>query len=149
MTNEESNASKQEELQEYLMKLDVIKAQLESLNQQSEIFELTSNELLRAKETLMKLKDEGSNKEILIPIGGDTYIYASIDDVKKILIGVGANTIIEQDTADAVDKLDTRLANLNQTSQNIIQTIQTLQQQANDLNMKVQALYRDLQGAGI
>ena len=149
MTNDESQVSKQEELQEYLMKLDIIKAQLEGLTQQSEIFELTSNELIRAKETLTKLKNADGNNDILIPIGGDTFLFAAIDDVKKILIGIGANTVIEQSTDEAIDKLDKRLADLNQTSQSIIQSIQILQQQANDINMKVQGLYRELQGAGL
>lgn len=146
MQNDPNVADKQEEVQEYLMKLEIIKTQLDSLSQQSEIFELSTNELMRAKETLKNIKDLDGNKEILIPIGGDTFIYANISDVKKILIGIGADVVIEQDTGNAITRLESRLDNLNKTSQSIIQTIRTLQQQANDINMKIQELSKDIQG---
>jgi prefoldin alpha subunit len=146
MTEDTTGASKQEELQQAMMRLEIIKAQLESLSQQGELFELTANELERAKETLSNIKDLDPDKEILIPIGGDTFIFAKISGVKKILIGIGASTIIEQDTDKAITQLEERLDNLNKTNQNIYQTITTLSQQANDLNIKVQELSRDLQG---
>jgi prefoldin alpha subunit len=142
--------SKQEQLQEGMMRLEMIKSQLEGLSQQGEIFELTATELQRAKETLTSLKDidtdADADKEILIPIGGDTFIYANVTDVKKILIGVGANTIIEQDMDQAIEKLDSRLDNLTKASQNIFQSITTLQQQATDLNSRIQELSREIQG---
>jgi prefoldin alpha subunit len=128
------------------MRLEIIKSQLESLGQQTEIFELTSNELERAKDTLVSIKDLKSDNEILIPIGGDTFIYANVSDIKKILINIGAGTIVELDTTDAIDKLEKRLDNLNKTSQNIIQSIAKLQQDAANINQKVQKLSRELQG---
>jgi prefoldin alpha subunit len=139
---------KQEQLQEAMMRLEMIKSQLEGLSQQGEIFEMTTTELQRAKETLTSLKDIDADvdKEILIPIGGDTFIYANVTDVKKILIGVGANTIIEQDMDQAIEKLDSRLDNLTKASQNIFQSITTLQQQATDLNSRIQELSREIQG---
>lgn len=146
MSEEAAAKSKQEELQEAYMRLELIKAQLESLSQQSNLFELTSNELQRAKETLEGIKDSSQDKEILIPIGGDTFIFAKISDVKKILIGVGANTIIEQEADEAIKKLDNRIDNVNKTSQNIFQTITTLEQQASDLNIMIQDITKDLQG---
>ncbi|UCH89252.1 MAG: prefoldin subunit alpha [Thermoplasmata archaeon] len=145
MANEQAGGSKEDEIREAMMRLELIKTQLESLSQQSELFELTSNELERAKKTLSSIKDLDDDKEILIPIGGDTFIYSKISDVKKILIGVGAGTIIEQDIDDAILKLEDRLNNVNKTSQNIFQTMTTLQQQAADLNFKIQTLSKELE----
>lgn len=146
MSDEQPAKSRQQELQEYMYHLEIIRSQLEGLSQQGEIFELTSNELLRAKETLTNIKNLDSGKEILIPIGGDAFVSATVADVKKILISIGANTIVEQDTDAAIGMLDKRLANLDRMNQNIVQSINKLQQQASDLNLKIQQLSQNLQG---
>lgn len=146
MADEKNLLDKQAEMQESMMQLEIIKAQLDSLSQQGEIFELTSAELIRAKETLSSLDTLDGSKEILIPIGGDTFLHANISDVKKIMISIGSRTVIEQDKDDAIKRLDDRLDKLKRTNENIIQTIANLQQQATNISMKVQQMSKDLQG---
>lgn len=146
MSNGQDAQSKQREIQEYLYRIEVIKSQLEALGQQGEIFEMTTAEIYRAKETLENVKNLDSDNEILIPLGGDAFISATVSDVKKILISVGANTIIEKDTDGAIEMLEKRLGNLEQMNQNIVQGIDKLQLQAADLNQKIQTLSQELQG---
>jgi len=134
---------KQREIQEYLYRIELIKSQLEALTQQGEIFEMTANEILRAKETLENVRNLESGKEILIPLGGDAFITAKVSEVKKIMISVGAKTIIEKDTDGAIEMLDKRLDNLNQMNQNIVQGITNLQQQAEIMNQKIQQLSQE------
>lgn len=146
MSDGQDAQSKQREIQEYFYRIELIKSQLEALTQQGEIFELTTNEIMRAKETLENIRNLESGKELLIPLGGDAFITASVSDVKKIMISVGANTIIEKDTDGAIEMLDKRLGNLNQMNQNILQGITNLQQQAEIMNQKIQQLSQELQG---
>ena len=146
MTEPQNPQARQDELQESMFKLELIKTQLEGLSQQGELFEITTNELIRARETLTNIKELPSDKEILIPIGGDVFIYSTVSDVKKVLISIGSGTMIEDETENAIEKLDNRLVNLTQTNQNILQTISRLQQQAQDLSMKIQELSREMQG---
>jgi len=146
MTDVENAKDRQMELQESMYRLELIKTQLENLGQQGELFEITTSELIRARETLSQIKDLPQDKETLIPIGGDVFIYSNVSNVKKVLISIGSGTLIEDDTEKAIEKLDERLNNLNQTNQNILNTISRLQQQASDLSMKIQELSREVQG---
>ena len=146
MTEPQNPQARQDELQESMFKLELIKTQLEGLSQQGELFEITTNELIRARETLTNIKELPADKELLIPIGGDVFIYSTVSDVNKVLISIGSGTMIEDGTENAIEKLDSRLDNLTKTNQNILQSISRLQQQAQDLSMKIQELSREMQG---
>ncbi|PJB21037.1 MAG: hypothetical protein CO114_07450, partial [Euryarchaeota archaeon CG_4_9_14_3_um_filter_38_12] len=75
----------QEELQKSLYMLELHNAQFSTLAKQLELIESSVNENLRAKETLLNYKKSGEDTELLVPIGGDVFIFASPKNNSKAI----------------------------------------------------------------
>ena len=65
--------------------------------------------------TLEGIETEKENAELLVPIGGNSYVKAKISDTNKIIIGLGAGVSIEKNLPEAKATLKERLEDLTKT----------------------------------
>jgi len=72
-------------------------------------------DLTYANMTLDGISAEKENAELLVPIGGNTYVKAKIADTNKIIVGVGAGVSVEKTLPDAKVTLKERLDELEKT----------------------------------
>jgi prefoldin alpha subunit len=68
-----------------------------------------------ANMTLDGIEKEKENSELLVPIGGSSYVKVKLADPNKVIIGLGAGVSIEKTLAEAKETLKQRLDELEKT----------------------------------
>jgi prefoldin alpha subunit len=132
-----------EELQKSLYMLELHRAQVSTLAKQLELIESSVNENLRAKETLLNYKKSGS-AEMLVPIGGDVFIFASPKKNPKAISSVGAGVAVECSIDNAVNRIDDKLKMLNDAGKKIVDGMEKTQNEIDNLSEKVEKMYAEM-----
>lgn len=137
--------TKDEELAKYIAQIEQYKEQLNSLEMQSSYLQAAIADYNKAKMTLEHLGKEDKNTEILVPIGGSTFINATATDTSKALFDIGNGIVTEKKIEDTIKKIDKRVEGLQKTQDNLTSMMQQLQNEAIDISAKAQKLYAEQQ----
>jgi prefoldin alpha subunit len=134
-----------QEIQQSLMYLEYIKEQIVKLNEQIEILDLAILEHSQAIETLKDFENLNKDKEILLPIGADSLVFAKVQDASKVILNIGSGLSKEENIDGAIEKLNERIEKIEENKTKIHDTMVELQQQANMLNSTIEQKYQELQ----
>ncbi|NHJ23375.1 MAG: prefoldin subunit alpha [Candidatus Lokiarchaeota archaeon] len=116
-----------------------MKEQLEFTQGQYEIFNAALSNLLMIKTTIENIRDNvEENDEILIPIGGLVSIKANIKEIKKILINVSQDTIIEKPIEESVEFIDKQIDQSREQLKLLGETIQKLELSLEGMSQSIQ-----------
>jgi len=137
--------TKDEELAKYLAQIEQYKEQLNSLEMQSSYLQAAIADYNKAKMTLEHLGKEDKNIEILVPIGGSTFINAIATETSKVLFDIGNGVVTEKKFEDTIKRIDKRVEDLQKTQDNITSMMQQFQEEAIDISAKAQKLYSEQQ----
>ena len=129
-----------EELTKYLALIEQYKEQLNTLEMQSQYVQSAIMDYNKAKITLESLKQTEKDKEILLPIGGSTFLSASVKDPSNVLFDIGAGVVAEKKTEDAIVGIDKKIEELYQTQDQISSAIQNIQNTSAEVSAKAQKL---------
>ena len=128
----------EQQVQEDLMRLDAYRNQLNQLVQQHQYLAASRGDHLRAKEALEGLDRLGDGSELLIPIGGETFVHGRPTAGQKVLIGVGSGVVVELERPKVIEILAERLTKIDQAAQE-------LEGQIRGLDERVQLLARRIE----
>jgi len=129
-----------EELSRYMYQIEQYKEQLNQLDMQSQYLQAALMDYNKAKLTLENLKKTDKDLEILLPIGGGTFIDASAKKSSKVLVDIGSGLVSEKNYDDAIKKIDERVKNLEKTQEKLAQMIEQVQQEATNISTKAQQI---------
>jgi prefoldin alpha subunit len=87
----------------------------EALQQRISMVNAAITDLSYASATLDGIEKEKENAEMLVPIGGSSYVKAKLVDSDKILINMGSGVSVEKNLAEAKVTLKERLDELEKT----------------------------------
>ncbi|MDH7507143.1 MAG: prefoldin subunit alpha [Candidatus Thermoplasmatota archaeon] len=135
--------SKDEELTKYLALIEQYKEQMNSVEMQSSYLQAIINEYSKVKITLEQLIKIDKKSEVLLPIGGSTYIEASIINPSKVLFDIGAGLIVEKTSDNAIKKIDKRIEDLQKTQEKLYTIMQNLQKEATEVSEKAQKILNE------
>ncbi|MDI6917990.1 MAG: prefoldin subunit alpha [Thermoplasmatales archaeon] len=138
-----------EEIQKSLYLLELRKSQVSALAKQLELIEFSANENLRAKETLLNYKKSGKNAEMLVPVGGDVFIFATPKNNSKAVSSVGAGVALEGSIDDIVKRIDDKLKMLNDAGKKIVEGMEKTQNEIDNLSEKIERMYSKLRNMDI
>lgn len=128
------------ELRETVYLLEFQKAQLSALERQLELLEISTSDNLRAKQTLTNYKSLAPEAQILIPIGGESFVFARVDKGKRAITNIGGGVVIETSIHDSIDKIDSRLKELEAAKKKILANAQSVQNELDRLTQKARSL---------
>ncbi len=133
------------ELQQAMAALDVYKAQLDSIVQNMQLIQLSLDELARAKETLTQYSKAAPDSEILVPIGGSSFVYAKVATNTKALVGVGTGVTVEKSMEEAIKTVEERNNELVDTLKKLADKRAGIEAEAARLSQAVEAEYQMMQ----
>jgi prefoldin alpha subunit len=87
----------------------------EALQQRISMVNAALTDLTYANATLEGIEKEQQNAEMLVPIGGSSYVKAKIADTNTIIVGMGSGVSIEKTLPEAKAALKERLEELEKT----------------------------------
>lgn len=105
----------EEELRKISVELRLLEQTAETLQSRLNMINAVTTDLTYASTTLASLEKEKENAELLVPIGGTSYIRARLDNPDKIIVGIGAGVSVEKTREEAKDIIKKRLEDLEKT----------------------------------
>jgi len=137
--------TKEEEIAKNLTMIEYYKQQLESIDAQLQYLLTVLAEYQRAKTTVEQLHAADPNTEVLVPLGGGTFVNGSVKDTSNVLIGIGAGLVVEKSIDEALVKLDDRIKKIQQNQEKIVAIGQKIQSGAEELSKKTQKMIEEAQ----
>ena len=135
----------EEEITRNLALIEYYKEQLNAIDYQTQFMQAALADYYKAKITIEQLHKADENSEILIPVGGGTFINGSIKEVSNVLVDIGAGLVAEKTIDDALKKIDERIKNLQGKQEKLLSTAQKLQVESDELSQKTQKLVEETQ----
>lgn len=108
-------APAEDELRRLSVEMRYLEQTAEALQQRIGMVNAAITDLTYANATLDGIEKEKENAEILVPIGGSSYVKVKLADPNKIIVGLGAGVSIEKTLPEAKVTLKERLDDLEKT----------------------------------
>jgi len=135
-----------EELSRLMAIAEQYKEQLNQLDMQLNFVQQAINEYNKSMITLKNIKKQDKNSEVILPIGGATYINAKVSDPSKTLFDIGAGYVVEKESDDAIKKIEDRIKELENNMKKINEIRQKTENEATEIYQKAQKLYQEQNG---
>ncbi|MFH1450405.1 MAG: prefoldin subunit alpha [archaeon] len=105
----------EKDFQQKYMQYNLYKQQAQGLLNEMGLLNQTSQNMNTAREVLVTLEKTKDKTEILIPIGGNTFLKASINDTNNVLFGIGSDVVLSKPVSDAIATISEQLENLKKS----------------------------------
>lgn len=126
-----------DDMQKKYLELQIIVNQISQLQQQILAIQQQVLELRNLKENLDKFKDVKIGTETYIPLGGNIFTKAKLQDNKEFLVSVGANILVTKTLEETINLVEKQ-------SEEIEKVVFELESQINNLDLKGQEIQQEL-----
>ncbi len=112
-----ARSSQEEELRRLSVEMRYLEQTAETLQQRISMINAALTDLTYANLTLEGIEQEKENAEMLVPIGGSSYVQVKLANTDKVIVGLGAGVSVEKTLPDAKATIKERLDELEKTLQ--------------------------------
>lgn len=133
----------EEELREAVAKLDLARAQLDGLMRQGELLRMSLEEHMRAKETISGYSGTKEGGELLVPVGANCFVFATVGNKAEMIVGLGSDVAIQDSAEGAISRLDKRIEDLSAAEEELEKRIAELDSEVAQLSQQVQTKYEE------
>ena len=110
-----SRRKEEEELRKLSIEMRFLEQTAETLQQRISMMNAAMTDLTYANMTLDGMEKEKENAELLVPIGGSSYVKVKLENPDKVIVGMGASVSVEKTLPEAKSILKERLAEVEKT----------------------------------
>ncbi len=110
-----ARSSQEEELRRLSVEMRYLEQTAETLQQRISMINAALTDLTYANLTLEGIEQERENAEMLVPIGGSSYVKVKLANPDNVIVGLGAGVSVEKTVADAKATMKERLDELEKT----------------------------------
>lgn len=130
----------EEELRRLSVELRILEQTAENLNARINMVNTMIADLTYASMTLEGLEKQKENAELLVPIGGGSYIRAKLENPDRVTVGIGAGVSVEKTLQEAKDLINKRLEELGNTKASLQQQFSQIVERINEDREKFEEL---------
>jgi prefoldin alpha subunit len=136
-----ANTSKEEEeLRKLSVEIRFLEQTAETMQQRISMVNAAMTDLTYANMSLEGIEKEKENAELLVPIGGSSYIKVKLASPDKVVVGMGAGVSIEKTLPEAKAIVKERLEELEKTMRSAQQQFTQVAQRINAGRSRVESL---------
>ena len=139
--------SADDQVQEDLLRLEAYRNQLNALLQQHQLLSTSRADHDRARETLEGLEAIDPSREIVIPLGAETFVRGEANREAPVLLGLGSGVLAELDRSRVVELLHERTGRIDQALRELEGQIQSIEARVELLSQKLDAAAREAESA--
>jgi len=121
-----ATSDREDQLRRLVVELRMMQGSAEILQQRLELLRTATADLQVAESSLRALKVIEEGKPVLVPVGGGVLADARLGDLRKVIVGIGANISVEMDIDMAVEDVSSRLTEVEKASQSVQQQLQQI-----------------------
>ncbi|MDR1954450.1 MAG: prefoldin subunit alpha [Candidatus Methanoplasma sp.] len=133
------------ELRQAMAVLDTYTAQLEALNRQVRLLQISLEDTVRARDSFKTLANAEEGDEILIPVGASSFIPAKVTGKKKAIVGIGNRLSTEKDLDEAAEFMETGANEISKALKETMNTLGEIEKMAAELTVAIQNEYQNRQ----
>lgn len=111
-----ARGKEEEELRKLSVEMRFLEQTAETLQQRLSMLNAAITDLTYANATLEGVEQEKENAELLVPVGGSSYVKVKLAASDKVVIGLGAGVSVEKPLAEAKSMLKERLDELEKSA---------------------------------
>jgi len=138
-------ASKTEdELRKLSVDMRILEQTAEAIQSRISMVNTLITDLTYASMALEGLEKEEKNSELLVPIGGNSYIKARLENPDKVIVGMGAGISVEKTSQEAKEIIKKRLENLEKTRMSLQQQLAQVAERLSEYREKFEKLVTGL-----
>ncbi len=134
----------EEELRKLSMELRYLEQTAETVQQRVNMVNTVIADLTYASMTLEGVEKEKEGSELLVPVGGSSYIKAKLAATDKVIVGMGAGVSVEKTLPEAKELVKKRLADLEKSRMTLQQQFTKIADQINHGREKLNSLVAEL-----
>jgi prefoldin alpha subunit len=136
-----ANRSKEEEeLSQLSVELRFLEQTAETLQQRVSMINAAITDLTYANMALEGIEKEKEDAELLVPIGGSSYIKVKLASTDKVVVGMGASVSVEKTLPEAKAIVKERLDELEKTMASAQQQFAQVAQRINAGRNRLESL---------
>jgi prefoldin alpha subunit len=105
----------EEELRKLSVEMRYLEQTAETLQQRISMMNAAMTDLTYSSMTLEGIEKEKENAELMVPIGGSSYIQVKLANADKVVVGLGAGVSVEKTLPEAKAIVKERLNELEKT----------------------------------
>ncbi|MBS7607673.1 MAG: prefoldin subunit alpha [Candidatus Bathyarchaeia archaeon] len=113
----------EEELRRLSVEMRILEQTAEALQARINMVNAVITDLTYANMTLEGLEKQKENTELLIPIGGNSFIRARLENPDRITVGIGAGVSVEKNIQEAKEIIRKRLEDLEKSRTSLQQQL--------------------------
>lgn len=134
----------EQQVQEDLMRLDAYRNQLNALLQQHQILSASRQDHVRARESLEGVDRAPPSAELLLPLGGETFVRGSVDRDAPVLVGVGSGILVEMERPKVVELVAQRTVRIEQALRDLEGQMSSLDERIQALSQRLDSIAREM-----
>ena len=108
-------SKEEEELRKLSVEMRFLEQTAETLQQRVSMMNAAMTDLAYASMTLEGIEQEKEDAELLVPIGGSSYVKVKLANPDKVVVGMGAGVSVEKTLPEAKAIVKERLDELEKT----------------------------------
>ena len=135
------------ELKQLVDTLAQVEQQVRAWEAQLETLATVRAEIWQARTTLDGLQEEPEGREMLVPVGYNTSLFATLGSKERVLTGLGSRVYMEAPLEQALERLQSRLDEVEKATRDYRESLAQLQQQHAQLRERAEALYAKAEAA--
>jgi len=133
-------AKSEEELRKLSIEMRYLEQTADALQQRISLVNSALTDISYANMTLDGIEKEKENSQLLVPIGGSSYVKAKIADTNKVIIGLGAGVSVEKTLPEAKVMLKERQDELEKTMNSAQQQFTQVAERINSGRSRLETL---------
>lgn len=135
----------EEELRRLSVELRLLEQTAEAVQSRVNMVNAVMTDLTYANMTLEGLEKEKENAELLVPIGGNSYVKARLESKDKLVVGIGAGVSIEKTLPETKEVVKNRVEELEKTRTSLQMQFSQVVDRINEKRGKFEALVAQVQ----
>jgi prefoldin alpha subunit len=136
----------EEELRRLSMEMRYLEQTADALQQRISMVNAALTDINYANMTLDGIEKEKESSEMLVPIGGSSYIKVKLADTNKVIIGLGSSVSVEKNLSEAKATLKERLDELEKTMHSAQQQYSQVAERMNSGRSRLETLLATREG---
>jgi prefoldin alpha subunit len=136
----------EEELRRLSMEMRYLEQTADALQQRISMVNAALTDINYANMTLDGIDKEKESSEMLVPIGGSSYIKVKLADTNKVIIGLGSSVSVEKTLPEAKATLKERLDELEKTMHSAQQQYSQVAERINSGRSRLESLLATREG---
>jgi prefoldin alpha subunit len=136
--------SKEDELRKLSVEMRLLEQTAETLQSRINMLSAAMTDLTYANMTLEGVEKEKENAELLVPIGGSSYVRVKLANPDKVVVGMGAGVSVEKPLQEAKSMLKERLDELEKSMRSVQQQFAQIAERINTGRNRLEKLLATL-----